>query len=244
MNTENLTDLASYAITGGITLIVLAGLFILGWKLFKLFKAKNEAEQAEPEQALSLRAVRNLGRILDEAEKDSSKAGVLLLDAATYTQNLVNLIQGIALKSEAMATEAQVLNDALAAITSRDILRIAQAAGMVKDEHIRTLMLGKVRNEEYWQDTSLLIAAQVGTLTQWERGYRQFASNLLSEVSKAKAQTAALSAALELTGASRPLLQVQSGLTEAGAYLQLERRPGLHKAAKELPAINAGLMLR
>lgn len=229
---------------GGITLIVLAGLFILGWKLFKFFKAKDEPEQPEPEQELSLRAIRNLGRILDEAEKDSSKAGTLLNDAQTYTQTLVNLIQGIALKSEAMATEAQVLNDALAAITSRDILKIAQAAGMVRDEHIRTLMLGKVRNEEYWQDTALLIAAQVGTLTQWERGYRVFTSNLLSEVSKAKAQTVALSAALELTGASRPLLQIQSGLTEAGSYLQLERRPGLHKAAKELPAINAGLILK
>jgi hypothetical protein len=243
--TTNLTDLAFYAIAGGITLIVLAGLFVLGWKLFKLFKAKDEAERTdEPEQTLSMRAIRNLGRILEEAEKDSNKAGELLCDAETYTLQLVKLIQGIALKAEAMAAEIDTLNNALTAIADRDPLKIAQAGGQVRDEHIRTLMLCKVHNSDYWQDTAMLISAQVGTLQQWEKGYRIFTSNLLGEVSQTKAKAAALTAALELTGTSRPLLQVQAGLSEASGYLQLQRRPGLYKAAKELPAINAGLMLK
>lgn len=243
MNAETmttLTDLAYYAIVGGITLTILAGLFWLGLKLFK--KTQNAAEQ--PETLPITKTMGSLSKVLAEAEKDSNKAGVLLFDAQTYTQTLVNLIQGIALKAEVMAEESEVLNSALSAIASRDILQIAQAAGQVKDEHIRTLMICKIRNEAYWQDTAILISTQVGTLNQWEKGYRTFASNLLSEVSKAKAQAAALTAALELTGTSRPLLQIQTGLNEATSYLQLSRRPGLQQAAKELPAINAGLMLK
>ena len=103
-------------------------------------------------------------------------------------------------------------------------------------------MLTKVRDTGYWQDTSMLIATQIGTLTQWQQGYRRFASNLLSEVSKAKSQLSAQTAALELVGTSRPLLQAQANLGEAQAYLQLQRQPGLHEAAKQLPAINAGLL--
>jgi hypothetical protein len=164
------------------------------------------------------------------------------LDAQTYTQNLVDLIQAIAMKAEAMQQEADILQTALESISTQEPLKIAQAAGEVKDQHIRTLMLTKVRDAGYWQDTSILIATQVGTLTQWQQGYRTFASNLLSEVSKAKAQLSAQTAALELVGTSRPLLQAQANLGEAQHYLQLQRNPGLHEAAKQLPAINAGLL--
>lgn len=239
--TNNLTDLAYYAIAGGVTLIILAGLFILAWKLFKLFKAKDEAESQN--EAIT-ETMRNLSAILAEMEKDSSKASLLILDAQTYTQTLVNLIQGIALKAEAMAEEIETLNNALSAIAERDPLKITKAAGQIKDIHIRTLMLGKVRNLDYWQDTAMLVSAQVGTLIQWEKGYRTFASNLLAEVSKAKGQLAAQSAVLELVGTARPLLQTQANLNEAQTYLQLERKPGMGNAAKELPAINAGLMLK
>lgn len=245
MNTEFLSNLTYYAITGGITLLVLAGLFILAWKLFHFFKAKsNEAEAADPQQEQAAQTVKNLAALLAEAEKDSNKASLVLLDAQTHTQTLVNLVQGIALKAETMADEIDTLNAALAAISSRDPLQIAKATGRLKDQHIRTLMLGRVKNLEYWQDTSHLIAAQVGTLAQWEQGYRTFSSNLLAEVAKSKAKLAALDAALELTGASRPLLQAQANLTEATHYLQLERRPGLYQITKQLPAINAGLAVR
>lgn len=243
MNTEFLSNLTYYAIAGGITLLVLAGLFILAWKLFHFFKAKsNEAADAHQEQAAQ--TVKNLAVLLAEAEKDSNKASLVLLDAQTHTQTLVNLVQGIALKAETMAAEIDTLNAALEAISSRDPLQIATAAGKLHDQHIRTLMLGRIKNLEYWQDTSHLIAAQVGTLAQWEKGYRVFSSNLLSEIAKTKAQLAALDAALELTGTSRPLLQAQANLTEATHFLQLERRPGLYQMTKQLPAINAGLAVR
>lgn len=226
--------------------IVLFGLAFLGWRVFKVWwqsrQAKLSAELAEPEAGAITENMQNLSKILADVERDGSKASLLLLDAQTYTQNLVDLIAAIALKAEAMAQEADILQDALASITSQDPLQIAQAAGRVGDQHIRTLMLTKVKDLAYWQDTSMLIATQVGTLTQWQQGYRRFASNLLSEVSKAKSQLAAQTAALELVGTSRPLLQAQANLGEAQHYLQLQRNPGLHEAAKQLPAINAGLL--
>lgn len=241
MNIESLTDLIYYAIYGGITLIVLTGLFILGLKLFKFFKSKDEQDSLTEASPIGL-AMQNLSTILAEMERDASKASLLILDAETYTQTLVNLIQGIALKAEAMAEEIDTLNLALSAIAEQDPLQIAKSAGRVRDTHIRTLMLGRVRNLDYWQNTAMLVSAQVGTLVQWEKGYRTFAGNLLAEVSKAKSQLVAQSAALELAGAARPLLQTQANLNEAQACLQLERNPAIGQAARELPAINAGLL--
>jgi hypothetical protein len=242
MNEQLLGDVAFYGITALVALLIFAGLFLLAWRIYRMFSKK--AEGGEEETAAINQTVHKLSEMLAEVEKDSNRAGVLLSDAENYTMQLVKLVQGIALKAERMVGEIETLNFALTAIAGRDPLRIAEAAGRVRDEHIRTLMLCKVRNDEYWQDTAMLISAQVGTLAQWERGYRTFASNLLADVSQAKARAAALTAALELTGASRPLLQIEAWLGQAAGLLQLEGRPGLRQAAKELPSVNAGLLLK
>lgn len=242
MEYQNLIDVVIYLGYAALAIVILVGLGWLAWRLYQA-KLKPQIEE-ELEQQEAITAMDNLAGVLAQAEQDSNKAGLLLVDANTYAQSLVNLVQGIALKAEAMQEETDVLNKALEAIASQDPLKIAQAGGQIKDEHIRTLMFCKVRNAGYWQDTAILIGAQMGTLQQWERGYRTFASNLLSEVGKAKSQLASLTAALELTGTSRPLLQIQASLNDATGYLQLERRPGLYQAAKELPTINAGLLLK
>lgn len=244
MNAETLDTLGQLV---AITATSIAVLFLgyVGLRLFLKWSQSRHSEIAdleEPEASAISENMQNLSRVLADAETDSSKASLLLLDAQTYTQNLVELIQAIALKAESMQAEAETLQLALESITSQDPLQIARAAGTVKDQHIRTLMLTKVKDLAYWQDTSMLIATQVGTLTQWQQGYRTFVSNLLSEVSKAKAQLSAQTAILELMGTSRPLLQTQANLSEAQHYLQVERQPGLHEAARQLPAINAGLL--
>jgi len=232
---------------GIVAILLVVSLVIVAIKALKFLKQFLSREQAseeiqDQEASVITETMRNLSQTLATIESDGSKASLLLLDAQTYTQSLVELIQAIALKAQDMAEEAEQLQEALEAIASGDPLQIAQAAGQVEDAQIRTLMLSKVRAEDFWQDTAMLISSQLGTLLQWEKGYRKFASNLLAEVSKAKAQLAASSAALELVGTSRPLLQAQTNLNEAQTYLQIQRQPGLYEAAQALPAINAGLL--
>lgn len=245
MNAETLNALGELVAIAAAVIVVL-GLSYVGVKVFLKWWQSRQAGPAadleEPEATAISQNMQQLSKVLAQVETDSSKASLLILDAENYTQNLVTLVAGIALKAEAMQAEAETLQSALNSITTQDPLKIAQAAGEVKDQHIRTLMLTKVRDSSYWQDTSMLIAAQIGTLTQWQQGYRQFASNLLSEVSKAKAQLASQTATLELVGTGRPLLQAQANLTEAQHYLQLQRQPGLHEAARGLPALNVGLL--
>jgi len=134
------------------------------------------------------------------------------------------------------------LNQALEALAAGDPLKIAMAAGAVKDNHIRTLLISEVKHADYWHSVTRLIAVQLGTLQQWEQGYRRFAANLLTEVSQAKSRLAALQASNELIGASRPLLQIQTNLNQAGQHLQLERTPGLIQIGQTLPSVKAGLL--
>lgn len=229
---------------GWITLaLVMAALFALvALKLIAWLRERAGGGEPEETGGAITDAMRNLAYVLTGIERDRGNAQALIHDAMFYTQALVELIQGIALKAEDMAAESQQLQGALEAIAAQDPLQIARAAGLVKDQHIRTLLLSRVRSSDYWLDTSMLISTQLGTLQQWERGYRVFAGNLLKEVSKSKARLAASSAAVELMGASKPLLQTQANLNKAQACLQLQRQPGIQEAARSLPAINAGLL--
>jgi len=182
-----------------------------------------------------LQTVHNLTRILDQIEADSRQARTLLVDAATYTGVLVELVQAIATRAEEMTAEIDQMNQALVAIKTGDGVEIATAAGALKDEHIRSLMTTGVQHADYWDSVARLIGSQLGTLRQWERGYRRFAGSLLVEVSKAKAKLASLEASNDLVRASRPLLQIQANLNQAGHYLQLERTP-VHQIARLVPA--------
>lgn len=227
-----------------VAILVTIAVWYLSKELLRLYRkeSKKIEKETSPEVEAINNTVKNLSYVIAELEGDSNKASVLLADAQIYTQTLVNLIQGIALKGEAMADEIEQLQGALEAIASMDPLQVAKVAGQVKDPHIRTLMLCRVKNSDYWLDISRVVATQLGTLQQWEKGYRTFTGNLLSEVSKAKSQLAASTAALELTGVSRPLLETQANLVKAQKYLQLQRKPGIGQVAKELPMINTHLL--
>lgn len=212
-----------------------------GWAaLTHVAKAKTEPAIAESEPIRT--SVRQISALLDEMEKDTSQAEKMLLDAQQYTATLVKLVRGIATKAEAMQADIDQLNAALEAIESQQPLSIARAAGQVRDEHLRDLLLANLTDAGYWQDVGRTVAAQVGTLSLWQRSYRQFVTNLLTEVSQVKTRLAASTAALELTAAGRPLLQVQAHLDESQTLLQIQRRPALARHARNLPAINAGLL--
>lgn len=188
-------------------------------------------------------SITNLSQTLADIEQDSSRASLMLLDAEQHAANLVALVKGVVLKAEAMKGEAEGLKVALAALADRDLTRMAQAAGSVKDPHIRELMLCRAQLDgSYWLDVTRLVATHLGTLEQWTASYDLFASDLLAEISGQKTRLAALTASLELVGTARPMLQLNAKLDEAQAYVQPQRRPELARSLKALPAINARLL--
>jgi len=197
-----------------------------------------------PEEAPQIEGtMEGLRKALAGLEEDSGQAGALIADARQRAAVLARLVKSIAVKAEEMRLEAEALDVALAAIAGEDAIQIARAAGGVRDEQIQELMLASVSTGSYWAGVGRVVAAQLGTLSQWAAGYDRFAERLLGEVSTAKARLAALSASLELAGAARPLVEVRLMLDEAEGYLQLDSRPGLREAARTLPAVN-GLRLR
>jgi hypothetical protein len=218
------------------TLMVRAGRAL--WSLFEteeLSLAKeSQIEEVKPAQE----TMQSLAQALAEMEKEGNEASLLLYDAHQYAARLVALIKAIVMKAQSMRTEAEILQVAMEAIASHDPVQIAGAAGKVRDTHIRDLMLCDVQTQHYWASVTRLIATQLGTLEQWSQGYDTFASNLLTEVSGAKARLQAMSASLELIGTARPLLQIQQNLNQAETYLLPENKPLVGYALKALPPIN------
>ncbi|MCG3208605.1 MAG: hypothetical protein FOGNACKC_02216 [Anaerolineae bacterium] len=187
-------------------------------------------------------SIARLSKILAMLEKDTSQAAQLLVDAEVHTETLVRLITGTALKAEKMATDSAEIQALLDAIETKDPIRIYRAAAAVNDPHIRTLALAKVHDDGYWQNVGMLCAAQVGTLALWQRTYREFTTNLLADVSNAKASFAANTAALEMGKASRPLATAMAQLGQAQNLLQIQRRPEGERIVRGLPAASAGLL--
>lgn len=181
---------------------------------------KPEPEEIEP----MARTIDNLGDILTQLDRDTTESRRLATDAAVYAGELVNLAQGLALKEEDLATEAESLRAALAAIESQDPLKIAIAAGGLRDEHLRTLMFCEAENPAYWRGVVRVVGAQYGSAQQWHAAYLEATGRLLTSIGAAKARIRELHATRELTEIKAPLLQVEDNLLRAGNCLKL---PGM-----------------
>ena len=127
----------------GVKLLAVLGPFMVG--LFQTRKVEVNLAPPAPEAPEIKQSLLGLAQTMDDLERGGSKASLLLADVVQYTATLVQLITGITLKAEAMREEARGLQTALEAITSQDPLQIAKAAGLVKDAHIRDLLLCRCR---------------------------------------------------------------------------------------------------
>ncbi len=222
----------------GVALTLLVGFRLWGW-LVKLGNFTwnllastetveidlNPAQNADPETAEMKQTISGLARTLADLETDGNQASLLILDARQKADILVGLAQTVARRAEEMHREAEGLQNALTAIEANEPLALARAAGQVKDEHIRDLLLCNVQMPDYWSSLARLTATQLGTLEQWAGRYNKFVETMLSEISQAKTRLTGLTASLEMAGAIRPMLQVQANLDEAGQCLRLAQRP-------------------
>lgn len=166
---------------------------------------------------------RDLAMTVSKMQRKGDKSGTLIQDTQRQTAALVDLIKSLSRKSRAMAEQAQTLDEALSAIASHDAIQIAKAAGAVKDEHIRTLMLEPYENTPagYWETVSRLVATQFGTAQRWQREYAQLSANLIAEVSTIKARLTAVIAQLDAAEVARPLLQARVNLDTSAQFLRI-----------------------
>ena len=187
------------------------------------------------------RTLQGLGHILAAIEKDSSQAAKLVQDAEEYTAVLVDLIKAIVHKAEGMELEREHLTTASAAIRNRDEMEIAQAAGLIRDNHVREMMLAEINMANgYWVSVMKVIATQLGTLKQWEEAYNTYAAQLLTEVSSQKTRLAVLRASIELLETAPAILLIERGLDDAQQLLQLRDSPEAARSVKYIPALSAG----
>ncbi len=185
------------------------------------------------------RTLQGLEHILTTIEKDSSQAAILVQDAEEYTDVLVDLIKAIVRRAEGMETEQEYLTTAATAIKSRDEMEIAEAAGLVRDNQIREMMLADVNlSNDYWVSVMKLVATQLGTLRQWEEAYNTYASQLISEVSSQKTRLAALKASIELLETAPAVLLIERGLDDAKRLLRLRGSPEAARSVKHIPAVS------
>lgn len=186
-------------------------------------QGESRVETGAVEQADEARSLtKNLALTVANLERYGNKSSELVQGAQLQTVALVELIKTLSRNSYEMAEAAKSFNFALDALSANNPAEIARAAGKVKDEHIRTLMLQPYNQtgEMYWQNISRLVAAQLGTAERWQAEYSQLASGLIAEVSVIKTRLIAVTAQIEAAKVARPLLQARVNLDETTRYLR------------------------
>lgn len=166
---------------------------------------------------------KDLSKTVVALERYGDKSGELVREAQLQTAALVGLVKALATKATDMAAVAESFQGAFTAINTADPIQVAQAAGRVKDGHIRDLMLLPYEQGDaaYWQNVSRLIASQLGAAERWQNEYSKMAGSLMGEVATIKTRLIAASAHIEMARAARPLLQAQVNLDTAAHHLRI-----------------------
>lgn len=219
-----LTSIAN--LTGALLVLAILGLIGLYLKqgltwLTKSDSAQSEKQAGETDQAQAL--TKDLTQTVISLERYGQRSESLLIEAERQTLALVELVKGLTRKSSEMGQIAASFEYALDALATDDPKQIALAAGRVKDEHIRHLMLLPYDQGDsaYWQHIITLVAVQLGNAQRWQAEYSQLSVGLMGEVSIIKTKLVAVAAQIEAAQVARPLLQAKVNLDSVGQYLRL-----------------------
>lgn len=233
------------SVLGAVAFIALLGLVAMhGRQLISLIISaftdapENPAEKPAPGEPDPDREAagmtKDLAKTVLALERYGSKSYNLIQDAQLQTVALVDLVKMLSAKSAEMQQSAESFREALEAIAGNDRLQMAHAAGKVRDQHIRDLMLQPETEADYsyWQNVSRLIATQLGNAERWQDEYAKLSGSLMSEVTTIKTRLTAVAAHVEMAQAARPLLQAQTNLDTAARYLRIS--VGERSSAKQL----------
>lgn len=221
------------SVLGAIALVVLLGLVVMhGRQLIALITSAftdpdNQTEKSGPNEPgpdkEAVGATKDLAKTVLAMERYGNKSGDLIKDAQLQAVALVDLVKALSAKSAEMRQNAESFREALEAIVGNDYLQMAHAAGKVRDQHIRDLMLQPEGEADhtYWQNVSRLIATQLGNAERWQDEYAKLSGDLMGEVTAIKTRLIAVAAHVEVAQAARPLLQAQINLDTAARHLRI-----------------------
>ncbi len=214
----------------------LAGIKLVA-KLFpSLFDFGTDQPEVIPEADRVSDTLADLGRRLDDIERNRDQAIVKLQDANLLASTLVNLIRRTVAKSKSLMRECQLLENALEALVSGDPLHIAQAAGQLDDDHIRNLMLETNGDESYRNSVIHLVATQTGATRSSANALSELSNAWIESLTSYRAQTARLSVVIDVLDAARPLSSLDTSLRVAQSFLMMKDKPELHQVTRMLPA--------
>jgi len=189
-----------------------------------LFEQAPETPDGVTDETGQVKAVtRSLAQAVQDLDERGEDSAQLLIATETQATALVAIAKKLAEAATGYAERASSFNLALDAIAGGNPLEIARAAGQVKDNHIRNLLLMPYNHVDlaYWEATARLIATHMGGALRWQTEYSKMVVGLLAEIAAIKTGLQALEAHIDAAEAARPLLQARVGLEEAGRYLRL-----------------------
>lgn len=216
-------------VLGLVVMAVVYGRDIYAWLQSLLDGDGQDAPTNSPQDDKPQAITRDLYRTVVGLERHGSESGELVTSATSQTLALVEICKQLQRRAAEHAEITYSLAEALKAVTSGDPLKIKEAAGAVRDQHISGLMLlsSQETDPEYWESVSGLIATQLGAARRWQTEYRKLAGALIGEVAGIKVRLMAVTANLEVAEAGRPLLEAKVNLENAGRIL----RAPVHEAA-------------
>lgn len=203
-------------------------------------------EQPAPKEAKPIQqAMLRLTDLLAGLEPNTQEADIRLMDARQWTETLVSQVLRVVEKIEEMEEQVKNLGEAIEAINSGQRDKVAYAAGKVTDPVIQQLLRSPyiIRRPEFRTDAITLISGEMGTLEQWGRSYSNFVTALFAQLAQVRDRAVMLQAGRNMLEASKPVLQIQTSLDEAGTALQLRAQPALRMMARQaLPGPASGLL--
>jgi hypothetical protein len=230
-----LLALASIGTLIAATINFLAGLFPASFGLDQ----EPKAEVIDQADGIT-HTLRELGRYLDDIERNRDQAIQKLQDADMLASTLVALIRRTIAKARSVTRECELMETALNALVSGDSLSIARAAGRLNDDHIRDLMLEMNGDDGYRTSLLHLLATQTGVLRSQSEALRELSNTWIDSLTRQRAQMARLSLVIDALDAARPVASIEARLKEAQSYLMMQGNPELHQVTRALPTAGAG----
>lgn len=210
---------------------VIIGLLLLaGWKWIRrlwnfLTEMAGEALQPETEvkaEAEPLTTVKELGLSVSSLQRNGAISREALAVAETQAQALVDVIVKLQQTAAEMSRQADNLEAVKVALQSRDVLAIKEAAGMMADVHISSLMqiASGDADPAYWQSLLEMVATHLGTCRRWQQDYSMMTARLIAETSVIKQGLLEAEAHINVSEAAQPLLTAKANVDKVVGLLK------------------------
>lgn len=167
--------------------------------------------------------INNIDETVSILEKNGDQSGELVASTNRQTGALVEIVQILAETAQGHKEMADSLRVALAALASRDVDKIAEAAARVKDQDIRSLLLQPdgVVGESYWRNARMMVGAQLGAVEEKQTDYNIMAGTVMKQLALIKVRLLVVESYIDMSQVAVPLAIARHNLEETGYLLKI-----------------------